>query len=149
MSTRNISWGKGSRCTGLTTLSPSCASNSWNAQVLSRPLQGYRNKIRHPLPLCRLNFLRLVSMYTEFAVTAQSAEMLPGILRYPCVLPVLRLTCVVRGTVPFCARSTSNVKGQSFYGIEWSSVSAKWRVVRKLTKQRFPSLVLFLFKIYA
>jgi hypothetical protein len=25
MSTRNVSWGKGGRCAGLTTLSPSCA----------------------------------------------------------------------------------------------------------------------------
>jgi hypothetical protein len=46
MSTRNISWGKGGRCVGLTTLSPSCAdclkiwgaSTSWKLQGLSRPV---------------------------------------------------------------------------------------------------------------
>jgi hypothetical protein len=42
MSTRNISWGKGGRCVGLTTLPPSCAlclaSASWNTQDLSRPV---------------------------------------------------------------------------------------------------------------
>ena len=144
MSTRNISWGKGNRCIGLTTLSPSWFSNSWSAQGLSRPLQGYGNRIRHPLPLCHLNFLSLASMYTDFAVTAQSAGLLPGILHYPCALPVLHLTCVVCSTVPLGARSISNVKGQAFYGIEWSSVSANRRVIRKSIKQRVPPLVLFL-----
>jgi len=44
MSTRNISWGKGSRCVGLTILPPSCAdcleilgaSTCWNPKCLSR-----------------------------------------------------------------------------------------------------------------
>jgi len=57
-------------------------------------------------------------MYTDFAVTTQSAELLAGILRCPCVLPVLRLTFVVCGTMPLSDRSISNVKGQSFYDIE-------------------------------
>ena len=46
MNTRGISWGKGSQCVGLTTLSLSrddCleiqrASNSWNPMGLSRPV---------------------------------------------------------------------------------------------------------------
>jgi hypothetical protein len=49
MSTRNISWGKGGQCVGLTTLPPSCAdclkknletSNSWKTQSLSSPVIG-------------------------------------------------------------------------------------------------------------
>jgi hypothetical protein len=48
MSTRNISWGKGGRCVGLTTLPTSCArlsrnlgaSTSWNPKGLSRPVMG-------------------------------------------------------------------------------------------------------------
>jgi len=48
MSTRNIFWGKGGRCLGLTTKPPSCAdclgnlgaSTSWNPQGLSRPGMG-------------------------------------------------------------------------------------------------------------
>jgi len=42
MSTRNISWGKGGRCVGLTTLPPSCADflEIWNPQGLSKPVMG-------------------------------------------------------------------------------------------------------------
>ena len=48
MSTRNISWGKGGRCVGLTTLPPSCAVvvwslgtlTSWNPLGHSRPGTG-------------------------------------------------------------------------------------------------------------
>jgi hypothetical protein len=48
MSTRNIFWGKGGRCVGLTTLPHSCAdclknlgaSTSWNPQGLSRAVEG-------------------------------------------------------------------------------------------------------------
>jgi hypothetical protein len=45
MSTRDVSWGEGGRCVGLTTLPPSCAdclvvSASWNPQGLSRPVMG-------------------------------------------------------------------------------------------------------------
>ena len=46
MSTRDVSWGKGGRCIGLTTLPPSCvncveileASTSWSRKGLSRPV---------------------------------------------------------------------------------------------------------------
>jgi hypothetical protein len=48
MSTRNISWGKGGRCVGLTNLQPPCADcleisgalNSWSLKGLSRPVLG-------------------------------------------------------------------------------------------------------------
>jgi hypothetical protein len=45
MSTRNVSWGKGGRCVGLTTLPPSCANclEIWEPQppgTLSRPVMG-------------------------------------------------------------------------------------------------------------
>jgi len=48
MNTRNISWGEGGRCVGLTNLPPSCAnlfwklgaSTSWNPQGLSWPVMG-------------------------------------------------------------------------------------------------------------
>jgi hypothetical protein len=42
MNTRNISWGKGGRCVGPTTLPPSCADylKIWNPQGLSRPVMG-------------------------------------------------------------------------------------------------------------
>jgi hypothetical protein len=42
MSTRNISWGKGGQCVGLTTLPPSCADclEIWKPQGLSRPVMG-------------------------------------------------------------------------------------------------------------
>jgi hypothetical protein len=41
MSTRNISWEvKGGRCVRLTALPLSCASTSWNAQCLFRPVMG-------------------------------------------------------------------------------------------------------------
>jgi len=48
MSTRNAWWGKGDRCVGLTTLTPSCpdcleilgASTSWSPKGLFRPVMG-------------------------------------------------------------------------------------------------------------
>jgi hypothetical protein len=43
MSTGNISWGKGGRCVGLTTLSPSsadCLATCWNPLALSRPVMA-------------------------------------------------------------------------------------------------------------
>jgi hypothetical protein len=46
MSTRNISWGKGGRCVGLTTFGADCleilgASTFWSPQGLSRPVLDY------------------------------------------------------------------------------------------------------------
>jgi hypothetical protein len=48
MSTRDLTWSKGGRCLGLTTLPPSCSnclkilkvSTSWNPRGLSRPVRG-------------------------------------------------------------------------------------------------------------
>jgi hypothetical protein len=53
MSNRNISWGKGGRCVGLTTLPPSCADyiKIWGPQ----PLGTLRacDEIALPLPFTR------------------------------------------------------------------------------------------------
>src|SRR5215510_6993720 len=51
MSTRNISWGKGGRCLGLTTLQPSCADclKIWDPEALGT-LRAC-NWIALPLPL--------------------------------------------------------------------------------------------------
>jgi hypothetical protein len=61
-STKNISWGKDSRCVGLTTLPPSCADclEIWESQPLepSGPVQACNGNAL-PLPLSHSVILRM------------------------------------------------------------------------------------------
>jgi hypothetical protein len=82
ISTRNNSWGKGGRCIGLTNLPPSCAdclraSNSWNAQGLSKPV----------MELLYLYLYLYKYKYIEIFYTNRSVALLTGYVssgRRPC-----------------------------------------------------------------
>jgi hypothetical protein len=76
MSTRNISWGKGGRCVGLTTLPTLCAdflkklgaSTSWKTQGLSRAVKIGRYRLFDINGTCNvwdIVFLLICSMYSS------------------------------------------------------------------------------------
>jgi len=76
MSTRNISWGKGGRCVGLTTLTPSCADCLAVCEPQTRPVQAC-NGITLPYFTCPFTSLyRTVQMTMQTSYTLQMSTYL-------------------------------------------------------------------------